>query len=198
MRARMALAAVGYNVKLREIGLRKKAPLFLETSPKGTVPVLVLPDGTIIDESLDIIDFACELPQGGVLRIGTAIQDKYDEWLKTFNNGALSAVYHYKYPERYPEINTQHAQAILLSFLKSLDDAVGDHLCLTSNTPTNADIVFLPFIRQLEMIDAQWFASQAIPRVHGWLRRFIESDLFSLIMRKHAYLSEGDQEPLLL
>jgi len=198
MRARLALSAVGYNVKIREIDLREKAPLFLETSPKGTVPVLVLPDGTILDESLDIVDFACQLPQGETLRLNEASQDQYDHLLNVFNDGALSAIYHYKYPERYPEINTQHALAILLSFLKNLDDALGDQLCLASNTPTKADIVFLPFIRQLEMIDAQWFASQTIPRVHGWLRRFIESDSFSLIMCKYAYWSEGDQEPLLL
>ena len=41
MRARLAVMASGVQVELREILLRAKAPEFLASSPKGTVPVLV-------------------------------------------------------------------------------------------------------------------------------------------------------------
>ena len=57
MRARLAIAASGIEVELREILLRDKAPELLETSPKATVPVVV-DDGIVIDESYDIMLWA--------------------------------------------------------------------------------------------------------------------------------------------
>ena len=60
MRARMALLASGTVCELREIVLRAKPQELFAASPKGTVPVLVLPDGTVIEESLDIMLWALE------------------------------------------------------------------------------------------------------------------------------------------
>src|SRR5690606_11441530 len=57
MRARLAIAASGQRCLVREVVLRDKPPALLQASPKGTVPVLVLPEASgerIIDESLDI------------------------------------------------------------------------------------------------------------------------------------------------
>ena len=48
MRARMALWASGQHCELREVVLRDKPAELLAASPKGTVPVLVLADGTVI------------------------------------------------------------------------------------------------------------------------------------------------------
>ena len=50
MRARLAIMASGIQVELREILLRAKAPEFLASSPKGTVPVLVT-QTEVIEES---------------------------------------------------------------------------------------------------------------------------------------------------
>src|SRR5690606_12591001 len=58
MRARMALRYAGIAVEIREIVLRNKPQAMLAVSPKGTVPVLVLPDGEVIDESLEIMGWA--------------------------------------------------------------------------------------------------------------------------------------------
>lgn len=55
MRARLALLAGEQAVELREVALRAKPQAMLAASSKGTVPVLVQPDGTVIDESLDIM-----------------------------------------------------------------------------------------------------------------------------------------------
>ena len=55
MRARMALAVSGAELELVEVSLKAKPPRMLEISPKGTVPVVELDDGTVIDESLDIM-----------------------------------------------------------------------------------------------------------------------------------------------
>ena len=58
MRARHTLLVTGQAVELREVVLRDKPPELLAASAKGTVPVLVLPDGAVLEESLDIMDWA--------------------------------------------------------------------------------------------------------------------------------------------
>jgi glutathione S-transferase len=55
MRARMAIWAANIQVEVREISLREKPAHLLQISPKGTVPVLQLPDGTVLEQSLDIM-----------------------------------------------------------------------------------------------------------------------------------------------
>ena len=53
IRARMAVAATGIEVTIREVLLKDKPPELIAASVKATVPVLVLPDGNVIDESLE-------------------------------------------------------------------------------------------------------------------------------------------------
>ena len=66
MRARLALQMSGLAVEHREIALKDKPVEMLRASPKGTVPVLVLTDGAVLEESLDIMRWALERsdPQG--------------------------------------------------------------------------------------------------------------------------------------
>ena len=58
MRARLALAISKTPYVLREVVLARKPEAMLEASPKGTVPVLVLANGTVIDESIEIMRWA--------------------------------------------------------------------------------------------------------------------------------------------
>jgi len=58
MRARMALAVADIKCRLREVVLRDKPPAMIEISPKATVPVLQLADGRVIDESIEIMEWA--------------------------------------------------------------------------------------------------------------------------------------------
>jgi glutathione S-transferase len=58
MRARMALLQAGVAYEAFEIVLRDKPAAMLAASPKGTVPVLVLSDGRVIEQSWDIVRWA--------------------------------------------------------------------------------------------------------------------------------------------
>ena len=58
MRARLAVCSAGIRVELREILLRDKPAAFLHASPKGTVPVVELADGTVLEESWDVMQWA--------------------------------------------------------------------------------------------------------------------------------------------
>ena len=60
MRARSALILAKVIFEVREISLRNKPPSFLVYSSKGTVPVLVMPDQSVIDQSIDIMKWALQ------------------------------------------------------------------------------------------------------------------------------------------
>ena len=47
----MALCLTDIQCELREVSLKNKPSAMLDTSPKGTVPVLLLDNGNVIDES---------------------------------------------------------------------------------------------------------------------------------------------------
>jgi len=65
IRARLALAAAGIAVEVREVALKAKPPELLEASAKGTVPVLVRPGGEVVAESLAIVLWAAAQGRGG-------------------------------------------------------------------------------------------------------------------------------------
>ena len=96
MRARMAIAVSGVSVELREVVLRDKPAEMLAASPKGTVPVLLLFSGKVIDESLDIMRWMLGQndPQNWLTEGGDALIAENDGRFKT----ALDA---YKYPNKH-------------------------------------------------------------------------------------------------
>ncbi len=69
MRARMAIRYSQLRVELREIEFKNKPAAMLLASPKATVPVLICSDQTVIDESLDIMQWALQ-------------QNDPDDWLQ--------------------------------------------------------------------------------------------------------------------
>jgi glutathione S-transferase len=115
MRARLALAVSGEPYELREVVLRDKPAELLAASPKGTVPVLVLPGGTVIDQSLDVMLWALRRqdPENWLLPPRGAIADMLA--LVAGNDGDFKRnLDRYKYPHRYPEESAGDAQAFAL------------------------------------------------------------------------------------
>jgi glutathione S-transferase len=55
IRARLALQVTETGCELREVLLKDKPPCMLAASPKGTVPVLIQPEGEVLEESLSPI-----------------------------------------------------------------------------------------------------------------------------------------------
>ena len=66
IRARWALKLCGIPFQVCEVDLKNKPKELLSHSPKGTVPVLILPDGQVLDESMDIVRWAFtqRIPEG--------------------------------------------------------------------------------------------------------------------------------------
>jgi len=187
MRARMAIAVAGISCELREIKLRAKPLDMLAASPKGTVPVLVLPDGSVIDQSLDIMRWALALadPEGWLAGDADA--------LIAVNDGSFKQhLDRYKYPDRYGGDVEAH-RAAGLSILRDLDARLaekGGQLCGSGRSL--ADIALFPFVRQFAEVDRGWFDAQHLSALQLWLAGHIASPLFDAVMISPALWQPGD------
>ncbi len=176
MRARLALAISGVPFELREVKLSAKPQAMLDASPKGTVPVLVLGDGTVIDQSLEIMRWALMRhdPEGWLARD--------DKGLIGTNDGAFKhALDRYKYPQRYEQDGLDH-RALGLAFLDSLEQRLSEAGQLCGAERGLADAAIMPFVRQFAAVDPDWFAAQPLPHLQAWLAGHLASDLFQRIM----------------
>ncbi len=180
MRARMALKLADISVETREVSLRDKPAHMLKISPKGTVPVLQLPDDTVIDESLDIMIWAFK---------GHALQGSIDvaskALISTNDTDFKKALDAYKYPERYPHQTQIQHRADGEMFLQKLELMLNQHANLFSEEAGFVDIAIFPFVRQFAAVDDVWWQTQPYPKVYAWLNRWKESELFNSIMTKN-------------
>lgn len=179
MRARMALDISGTEVETREVLLRDKPPQMLEASPKGTVPVLVLEDGEVIDESLDVMRWALRRndPEDWQAGDDTALIEANDGPFKHHLD-------RYKYATRYDDADPEEHRAAGSEHLQMLDKRLSDNAFLCGDRRTMADIALFPFVRQFANTDRNWFDAQPIPHLQKWLMGLLESDLFARIMVK--------------
>lgn len=196
MRARLAIAASGIEVELREVILKAKPAELLQASPKGTVPVLIASDGKVIDESLEIMRWALD-------------QHDPEQWLNP-DNGTLASMlaliadcdgdfkHHldrYKYPERYTGADALQHRAAGATFLASLNERLLAQPYLYGKRAALADMAIAPFVRQYAQTDATWFAQQPWPALVGWLASMVDSERFASIMDKYPPWTPGIPGP---
>lgn len=193
MRARMALIFYKQNVIVREISLKDKPEIFLKTSPKGTVPVLVLPDGSVIEESLEIMVFA--------------YQQQRDDLPSTLLNHSLitqcdsefaPALKRYKYFERYPDASQQTYFESCLPFVKTLDESLRKQVFLNGDKPSLVDMAIFPFVRQFRKVDEARFNALPWVRVKVWCDEWLVHRVFLQAMTKFPLWDEHSNKPCYL
>lgn len=166
MRARMSIIRTGFQVELREVILRDRPAHMMAISPKGTVPVLLLPDGTVIEESLEIMEFVQSWN----------LNEEERNWVNRNDNEFKFHLDRYKYPNRYDDVNHLEHREAASKFISDLDQ----------NIPKGnlSDAIF-PFIRQFANHDREWFDTQDWDDVHEWLEGNLSSAEFKICMTKY-------------
>ncbi|MBX2834681.1 MAG: glutathione S-transferase [Micavibrio sp.] len=192
MRARLAIKVSQNTVELREIVLRDKPMHMLEISPKGTVPVLLLPDDSVIDESLDIMLWALS-------------QNDPENWLEN-STESLDLIARndqefkplldrYKYPARFENVDEQLNYDSARIILQGLNERIASKGYLIDTAPRLADFAIFPFIRQFAHVDRDRFNELPFPALQNWLEMHKQSSLFKSIMPKFKLWTPGS-EPL--
>lgn len=188
MRARLGLAFAGQSYELREIILRRKPAEMLAMSPKGTVPVLKLMDGSILEESSDIALWALgqKYPEGWV-PLSVDQKQAADVLVDELDNRFIDSLNRYKYPDRYDLPNGDADREDGIQFLEKLDDALaanGGYLC--APTPCFADVLIFPFVRQFWAVDRDAFEEMIkLSHLLKWFTFFRGHPLFKTIMKKY-------------
>jgi glutathione S-transferase len=186
MRARMVLRVAGIEVALREVSLRAKPSELLAASPKGTVPVLVLPDGGVIDESLDIMRWALAQhdPEHWL-----APGEQMDALIATNDGPFKFHLDRAKYGNRYPGEDSAYHRGEAVKLLLPLEERLGRHAYLFGNIPSLADVAIFPFVRQFARADDTVLAN--LPFLQAWLTRLESSALFRAVMQKEGGGEKG-------
>jgi len=195
MRARMALFVSRQTYELREVVLRDKPPHMLALSAKGTVPVLLLPNGRVIDESLDVMRWALGEkdphnwlgPDAGEM---TALIQECDTDFKAHLD-------RYKYASRYNDSDPPTHRAAGAGFIQRLDARLGATAYLFGEHKALADIAIAPFVRQFALADWDWFFAESYPHVQRWLDDFITTEPFTAVMDKYDPWRAGDEAVLM-
>ncbi|MGB0466543.1 MAG: glutathione S-transferase [Pontibacterium sp.] len=184
IRARLAISYSGVDVEHREVVLKDKPQAMLDISPKGTVPVLQLADGTVIEESLEIMHWALD-------------QKDSNEWQSPEQAGVIQDLIkqndtafkywldRYKYADRYPEHPMTYYRDHCEHWFTLLEEKLERHQSfLLCEHYTLADMALFPFVRQCAQVDRAWFDQTDYPCLQVWLDNLLASELFISVMQK--------------
>jgi glutathione S-transferase len=183
MRARMALILASKQCELREILLKNKPDHMLEISPKGTVPVLQLPD-KVLDQSLDIISWATVSHLDNVHIFSKTEETLYMELVHLFDTKFKYHLDRYKYSSRYGVDPKEHQDECKI-ILEILDVKINPNPWIFGHQVSLLDISILPFIRQCKIANPEWFDAQQFKKVIGLLDYFEQDNLFIQAMQKY-------------
>ncbi|WP_230198414.1 glutathione S-transferase [Luminiphilus syltensis] len=191
IRARLALAYAGIPCELREVVLKNKPRAMLDASPKGTVPVVVLADERVIDESLDVMHWALAHADPDNWQTTPTVSDA--QTLLDRNDGDFKHwLDRYKYADRHPENTAQWYREQTFSYLEALDQALLSNHWLHGPSMGFCDAAIFPFIRQFAMVDRSWFDECRFIALRRWLDRWLDHPLYQRVMAKYPPWTPGD------
>ena len=185
----MVLSYMEVSVELREVLLNERPQSLYKISSKGTVPVLLLKDGKVLDESLDIMRWAIKQGEQKLY------EDKLNEQNQLIKYNDTKFKYwldKYKYHVRYLEHSREYYQRKCSKTLAEYDMRLRENAYLMGDRIRLADIAIFPFIRQCANVDQNWFNNN-YPNLNQWLEIWKQSRLFKSVMMKYNQWKLGDE-----
>ncbi len=192
MRARLTLLLSEQDIIIRAITLKDKPQTMLKASPKGTVPVLVLTDGTVIEESMEIMLWALEQsdPNNLLPQDKPDIQQAIIKLIQRGDDEFKHPLEQYRAAKRYHRDSEIHWREQCESFIEELEQRLSTNSYFVGNSASLADYSFIPFMRQFGRVDRKWFANAPYPNVKAWLSTQLQSRLYAKMMTKHPLWHE--------
>lgn len=190
MRARLAMYYSKINYEHREISLKNRPRELYNISPKGTVPVLVLQTGRVIDESFEIMKWAISVndpkkwfnnSKEKQLDAILVNDSHFKKWLDKYK-------YHVRYPDNEKSFYRSECEKTLDNYEKKLE--CSDYLF--DNQISLGDIALLPFIRQFANVDINRFNGIFV-NLSKWLEKLVQLDIFNNMMKKFDDWENGNE-----
>jgi len=198
MRGRLGILLANQQVLIREIVTKDKPEQLLECSPKGTVPVLVLPDGEVIEQSLDVMNWALQQndPQD-LLRSGNpSLSDQIHQLIQHNDNKFIGHLEKYRASVRYRNDDIEQRRNFCEAFITELERKLAQHDYLFGDSPSLADFAVMPFVSQFVRVEKKWFVQSEYQNVGRWLRTLLESKLYTQVMKQYPLWNDTKQDCL--
>ena len=193
MRARMALKLGNIKCELREVKLSNKPEHMIKISPKATVPVLMA-DGIVIEESIDIINWAIKKKNIFKNNISKKDESLTEKIIKLFDTEFKYHLDRYKYSSRYDNSKRNYHRDMCISLLLKIELLVSKRHWFFGKNINKIDISILPFIRQFRVADPDYFEQhQKIVNIKNYLNNFLNSSLYHQIMHKYEVWTEDSE-----
>lgn len=196
MRARLGLLMAQQQVMLRAITMKNKPEEMLTQSPKGTVPVLILPDDTVIDESLDIMIWALQQNDPDDL-----LHKDHPEDLRAalelihFNDKQFKPQLEiYKKAKRFRLENVIEERQKCEVFIADLEQRLTTNGFFIGQKPGLIDYALLPFVRQFSRVNRAWFVQAPYPKLREWLEQHMQSQLYGKAMAKFPFWLDAHED----
>ena len=198
MRARIAIFKAKQTVLLRDIVLSNKPEEMIVASPKATVPVVVLSNGKVLEESLDVMLWALNEtdPENLLCSHSETTLPEMLKLIEMFDHEFKTCLEQYKCAKRYRENNISECRDVCEQFIRILEHRLKRHAFIMSDTESLADIALLPFIRQFARVERQWYLQSPYPKVRQWLNHYLQSPMFTKVMAKYPLWTDNHEDVL--
>lgn len=203
MRARMGLLMAQQQVMLRAITMKNKPEEMLTVSPKGTVPVLLLPDETVVDESLDIMIWALQQndPEDLLHKDTPADLPAMIELITRNDKEFKPQLEIYKKSKRFrtgTETEERQKCEVFIAELEQRLSSSGDYTKGNGNfigdKPGLIDYALIPFVRQFSRVNKAWFKQAPYPLLRTWIEEQMQTRLYAKAMAKYPlWLDEYEE-----
>jgi glutathione S-transferase len=195
MRARLGLLQADQTVVLRDVVMKNIPAEMLLASPKGTVPILVFDDSSVIDESIDIMIWALNQndPNNLLFNDQPSIHSSMLALIKRNDNEFRDSLDKYKVAARYHDTTEVHYRDQCEPFIFHLEQRLTEYDFLMGTRPSLADYALLPFVRQFSRVDRKWYLQAPYPNIERWLTKHYQNPLYSKAMKKYPqWLDNND------
>ncbi len=200
MRARWALREALIKVEIREVNLKNKPLDLIKKSQDKTVPLLILRNGKIIEESLEIILWA--VANSKKLDLKKYFPNNFkEEILNIIEENDKKFKFHldrFKYASRFDEIDKDFhflkAQTIIKEWNSKLKNNAKRDFWLIGNNETIADWCLWPFIRQFKIAcESQKISTYFDEPMIRWLNYFETNNIYKDVMNKYEIWNESSK-----
>ena len=193
IRARFVLRSTQKFVELREIKIQAKPPEFLKTSKKGTVPILILSENHILEESLDIIFWSLNNSRNFNSNFVDNIDKKIWSLIKYLDKTFKNNLDKYKYNTRFSDCDKILYRNKNIDFLSELNEILKKSSFIYSNKISFVDYIIFPFIRQFRNVNIKWFENLNLKFLNKWFSIISNSAEFNDIMKKYKTWDPNDK-----
>ncbi|WP_028022292.1 glutathione S-transferase [Enterovibrio calviensis] len=195
MRSRLAILHAGQTVILRDIDMNNKPEEMLAISPKGTVPVLELADGSVIDESLDVMVWALKQsdPNNLLYSHDSTQLPIMRELIERHDVEFVGALQKYRAASRYRDDNKIAFRDECCKWLGPIEQRLSQHAYIMGEQPSLVDYAILPLIRQFSRVDKRWYAQAPLPYLRAWLVKHYDDPTFSKAMVSYPKWNKNDE-----